>query len=496
MIGASFSGNLGDIINRAPQPDGAYVDTASGQVLTMPEMEAAAARLAGSFLESFPRGARVAIIAQNGIPLTLSYLALMRAGMVAIPISYRIPADTVAYILHDSGCTAALINGTYRDLLPSGFPATTFEGARFEQMRASEPISSVTPDPGDLCEILYTSGSTGRPKGVPLDHAGQLWALDLFVKATGDSPQSTIIVAPAYHMNGLFFTTVALALGWRTFSMPSFDARPFLELAAKERVTLLSGIPTMFAMMARQTDLIATLDLTSVEAVTIGSAPLTQALIDRVKAIFPNAKLRNSYGTTESGPAMFGPHPAGLDRPALALGHPYEGVEWKLADGTKNEGKLLTRTPAVMRGYLNLPQVNAERLSNGWYDTGDIVRFDEKGFFYFVGRADDMFVCGGENIYPGEVEKLLERHPAVLQAAVLPVGDEIKGQIPVAFIVKAEGAQASAEEIKQFALSNGPAYAHPRAITFLDSLPIGGTHKVDRAALKPFALEMAKSLGR
>jgi acyl-CoA synthetase (AMP-forming)/AMP-acid ligase II len=278
--------------------------------------------------------------------------------------------------------------------------------------------------------------------------------------------------------------------------MPSFDARAFLELAAKERVTMLSGIPTMFAMMARQTDLLDRLDLTSVEAVTIGSAPLTQALIDRVKSIFSNAQLRNSYGTTESGPAMFGPHPDGLDRPPLSLGYPYPGVEWKLVDGSATEGKLLTRTPAVMRGYLNLLQVNAERLNDGWYDTGDVVRVDENGFFYFVGRADDMFVCGGENIYPGEVEKLLERHPGVLQAAILPVEDEIKGQIPIAFIVKAEGANVTAEEIKQFALTNGPAYAHPRAVVLLDSLPVGGTHKVDRAALMVAAKDVALALDR
>lgn len=496
MIAGSASGNLGDIVCKAPQADGAYVDMATGQAYAMADIEIAAARLAGGFAKRFKRGARVAIIASNGAPLTLSYLALMRAGLVAVPISYRLPAETIAYILEDSDCAAALIDERYRDLLPPGFPVTAFESDEFANLMAADPIDPVTPEAGQLCEILYTSGSTGRPKGVPLDHAGQLWALDLFVKATGDAPQTTIIVAPAYHINGLFFTTVALTLGWRTFSMPTFDARAFLELAAKERATMLSGIPTMFAMMARQSDLLDTLDLSSVTAVTIGSAPLTQALIDRVKSIFPKAMLRNSYGTTESGPAMFGPHPDGIDRPPLALGYPYPGVEWKLVDGSATEGKLLTRTPAVMNGYLNLPAVNAERLNDGWYDTGDVVRFDENGFFYFVGRADDMFVCGGENIYPGEVEKLLERHPAVLQAAVLPAEDEIKGQIPIAFIVRSVGAEVGAEEVKQFALANGPAYAHPRAVVFLDTLPIGGTHKVDRSALKDAAKEAAMALGR
>ena len=259
---------------------------------------------------------------------------------------------------------------------------------------------------------------------------------------------------------------------------------------------MLSGIPTMFAMMARETDLIERLDFSSVKTVLIGSAPLTLALIDRVKAIFAEAEVRNSYGTTECGPAMFGPHPQGLPRPPLALGYPYPDVEWRLEDGSATEGRLVTRTPAVFGRYLNLPDVTAQRLADGWYDTGDIVRHDADGFFYFVGRADDMFVCGGENIYPGEVEKLIERHTAVLQAAVLPASDPIKGAIPIAFVVPVEGARCDPEDVKRFTLEHGPAYAHPRKVVLLDALPVGGTHKVDRKALEPLAEKIARELGR
>lgn len=490
------SGNLGDIVGCGLHADAAYVDAASGEALTLEALDARAARMAGGVAARFSRGTRVAIIAENGTPFTLAYLALMRAGLVAVPLSQRLPAETIAYMIDDSDCAAALCDARFAGLLPPALPKIIIGSSDFDALLAADHIAPVRPAAGELCEILYTSGSSGRPKGVPLDHAGQLWALGKFLDASGPDFQRTVIVAPAYHMNGLFFTTVALALGWRTVSMPKFDARGFLETVARERSTLLSGIPTMFAMMARQEDLLAALDLTSVTALTIGSAPLTQALIDRVSAIFPNAEIRNSYGTTESGPALFGPHPAGLARPPLALGYPYQGAEWKLAGGTADQGRLLTRSPAVMRGYLNLPQVNAERLSDGWYDSGDIVRRDAQGFFYFVGRADDMFVCGGENIYPGEIEKLLERHPGVLQAAVLPVEDAIKGMIPVAFVVPAPGADITAQEVKAFALHHGPAYAHPRAVALLDALPIGTTHKVDRKALAEPARMLAATLQR
>lgn len=490
------TGNLGDIVLTSGGPRSAYLDEATGAAMTLAELDAAAARLAGGFAARFDRGACVAIVADNGLPFILSYLALMRAGLVAAPISYRLPADTIAYMLDDSACVAVLAHRKYMAALPAGIPAIDLEGADFTAMLAAEPITPIVPDAGEICEILYTSGSTGRPKGVPLDHAGQIWALEQFVRAVGEAPETTLIAAPAYHMNGLFLTTVSLALGWRTVSMPRFEPRAYLQLIARERCTALSGIPTMLAMAARERDLLATLDLTSVRTVTIGSAPLTDALIDRVRAIFPGAELRNSYGTTEAGPAMFGPHPRGVPRPPLALGYPYPGVELRLADGDNRQGRLLTKTPAVTPGYLNLPLVNAERITDGWYDTGDVVRRDDDGFYYFVGRADDMFICGGENIYPGEIEKLLERHPAVLQAAVIPAEDEIKGQIPIAFVVKAPGADVGADDLKQFTLDRGPAFAHPRAIAFIDALPIGGTHKVDRSALKGKAAEIAAGLGR
>jgi acyl-coenzyme A synthetase/AMP-(fatty) acid ligase len=253
----------------------------------------------------------------------------------------------------------------------------------------------------------------------------------------------------------------------------------------------------MFALIARERDLLASLDLSSVRLVTIGSAPLTDALIARVQDIFPGAVVQNGYGTTEAGPSVFGPHPDGVPRPPLSLGYPLSDIQLQLSGGTSDdEGVLMLRTPALMPGYLNLPAVTAQRVRDGWYDTGDVMRRGEHGFFYFVGRADDMFICGGENLYPGEIEKLLERHPAVAQAAVVPAPDEIKGEIPVAFVVLAPGQQATAEEIRAHALRHGPAFAHPRAVVFVDAIPGATTHKVDRSALRDAAIAAAAARDR
>jgi acyl-CoA synthetase (AMP-forming)/AMP-acid ligase II len=131
-------------------------------------------------------------------------------------------------------------------------------------------------------------------------------------------------------------------------------------------------------------------------------------------------------------------------------------------------------------------------LKDGWLDTGDILKRDAQGWLYFVGRADDMFVCGGENIYPGEVESLLERHPDVMQAAVVPAPNELKAHVPYAYVVRRPGATTTEDAIKQYALKNGPVYAHPRRVFFVDALPLAGTNKIDRKALQARAAETAK----
>jgi acyl-CoA synthetase (AMP-forming)/AMP-acid ligase II len=178
-----------------------------------------------------------------------------------------------------------------------------------------------------------------------------------------------------------------------------------------------------------------------------------------------------------------------------SIGAPYEGTEAALIDssGTRvdgaGEGELVLRNPGVLLAYHNLPEETAKRVRDGWYHTGDIARRDTDGFYYFVGRTDDMFVCGGENIFPIEVEQLLERHPAVHQAYVMPFEHEMKGEVPYAFVVLRAGAHATEDELKQFALAHGPAYQHPRRVFFLRQLPLAGTNKIDQKQLRAWVAD-------
>jgi len=234
-------------------------------------------------------------------------------------------------------------------------------------------------------------------------------------------------------------------------------------------------------------------DLSSVQRVLIGSAPLTEALFDSVQALFPDALVTNGYGTTEAV-LEFGPHPEGLPRPKIALGHQHPKVELRLVDPATGDdsdsGELWVRSPGVMTGYHGLPDVNAERLTDGWYHTGDLMWRDDDGWYFFVGRVDDMFVCAGENIYPDSVEQMLEQHPAIHQAVVVPVPDELKGQLPAAFVRVEPGHDIGEDDVKQHALANGPAYAHPRWVFFVDEIPLASTAKIDRNGLVTRAAEL------
>jgi long-chain acyl-CoA synthetase len=497
--------NLGDIL-RLPALAGrpAFLDLRrpeSPLSLTAHELDAAIVAVARGLIRRRIRvGDRIGILAENRLEFLITYLGAMRMGAIAVPVNFKLPAPTIAHIFRDSSIDLAFADAKRAAQVPTDVPSISYDAeGEFEHFLDPGPLETFVPTDEDLAEILYTSGSTGLPKGVPLSHRGQLWALSHYCEELDERTpiERTLVVAPLYHMNGLFFTTVALANRVTVVSQPRFEARSYLRTVAEQRCTILSGIPTMFALMVRERGLIAQLDFSSVHDVSIGSAPLTDALLGQIEELFPQAHVSNGFGTTEAGPSVFGPHPQGLPAPPLSLGYPRSSISWRLVDGpTKSQGVLALRTPALMRGYLNLPQVTAEKMRDGWYLTGDIMRHDENGFFFFVGRADDMFVCGGENIYPGEVEKLLEHHPDVAQALVVPAPDDIKGQIPVAFIVSRPGRRPSAAAIKQYALENGAVYAHPRFVEFLDHLPVSGTHKIDRAALVKEAARLSRAAGR
>jgi len=298
-------------------------------------------------------------------------------------------------------------------------------------------------------------------------------------------------------MNALAVCQAALAQHDTIILLPGFTATSYIAAASAHRATVLTSVPTMIAMALREREALAQSDLSSVAAVRMGSAPVSPGLMAAVRRSFPGAAIGNFYGTTEAGPIVFAAHPEGRPTPDLSVGIAHPQVELRLVAGDDRnacEGVLQMRCPALMNGYHNLPEATARAMTeDGFYITGDVFRRDVEGFYYFVGRADDMFVSGGENVYPGEVEKLLERHPDIHQAVVVPVADELKYQKPVAFVVPRPGAAPSEAQVKEFALANAAPYLHPRRVWFLAELPLAGTNKIDRRALIERAARLLSS---
>lgn len=501
------AGNLGYFCHRPARAHAerlAVIDLHGGRErrLSYAEVDEAMDRVASALrTRGLAPGDRVVLSAGNRVEFVTAMYGAMRAGLVPVPINTRQGAETIAYIIADSGARGAIVepavNETVMRLVDEAGLAVRFAlgdapagWESFEAVTAAAALPFEPPrlPPGAWSFLPYTSGSTGRPKGVVLDHAGQLWWVGALLRHWPPGEGSrTLTAMPLYHKNAMAGAVKPmLSAGGSVVIMERFEPMAFIEALARYRITRSGGVPAAFSMMLRHRDLIRSLDLSALQVLVIGSAPVSPELAAQIQEAFGCA-VGESYGLTEGGPVMLGPPTDGRPVPRGSAGAAWPEGEVKLVgpDGREHptDGELWVRNPGVTPGYHGLPEVNAQRLQDGWLRTGDLFHRDAEGFYYFRGRTDDMFTCGGENVYPKEVEDLLLHHPAVVDACVVPVEHKVKGMVPAALVMLRAPDAATPDEIRRWTLERGPAYAHPRIVEIVDAIPLNGAGKNDRAVV-------------
>jgi long-chain acyl-CoA synthetase len=395
-----------------------------------------AARVAGGLRAlGVRRGDRVAIRLGNGIDWCVSFFGIQMAGAVAVPINTRFAEIEVEYVVTDSGSNVVILPG---QPLPDG-PAFAVEDL----------------EPGDLSAIFYTSGTTGFPKGATTTHEAFLSNIET-CRRVGDLPfdgtTRNLISVPLFHVTGCNSQLLPSCEGGGTVViMPAFDVKLFLQTITTERLNTLTTVPAIFWLAINQPDF-REIDTSAISRVSYGGAPMPPDLVGKLMEAFPNARLGNGFGLTECcSVATFLPHEHSRVRPE-SVGFAAPVVDLKLTDVDAETcaGELLIRGPNVSRGYWNKPEATAETFVDHWLHTGDMARIDEQGFVEIVDRKKDMINRGGENVYCVEVENALAAFPAVFEAAVTAVPDQMMGEKVGAVIVPKPGQPIDIDELVAF----------------------------------------------
>ena len=441
-------------------------------------------------------GDRIAILAENSPQYLEMYAALPAAGFVIVPLNTRHAEPELRYALEDAGAKLLITDrgpDTLSDLVDTVICLPGQYESLLDEADAMELGVGVTED--SLAGLFYTGGTTGASKGVMLSHRNLI--SNTFHNMTISQPSQEdvwLILAPMFHAAG---TNGVLGAIWSAscqIPLRAFNPATALDLIEEHRVTCTLGVPAMVAALT-ELQLVEPRDTSSLRLFLHGASPIATEVVRRASQAFPSAEFVHVYGATETAPLVTGVRNEQLflDEPrGRSCGQALLGVQIKIVDQDGNElstgevGEVAAKGPNIMQGYWRKPEQTAEVLRDGWYHTGDLGRLDADGYLYLVDRAKDMIVTGGENVYCSEVEEVLYKHPAVLEAAVIGVPDGRWGEAVHAVVVQREA--VTAEELIEFCRDHIAGYKLPKAITFSETeLPKSGPGKILKRELrKPF----------
>jgi long-chain acyl-CoA synthetase len=479
-------------------------------------------------------GDRVGLYLPNTLEYPESYFGVLKAGGVVVPLNLMLDDGSLRYVVRDAGVehvvsTPLLAAGVERDRVSVSPPGELFADTSVEKLylsggdvsgvdvvdyegAVSQASGDVDTDRGgdDLAVQMYTSGTTGDPKGVLLTHRNILTALESFTKTAPrlDPDNTLLLVLPLFHIYGLnALLTTHLYSGAVVVLQATPEPRPVLDSLDEHEVDTFPAVPAILRKVhnvySRNPE---EYDIDSLETVGSGAAPLSDEVKDEITEDW-DVVMGEGWAMTETAAAgAVLRQGTDLWKPSGCVGKPMHNVELRLVDPDTGdvvvshrvldattpppderyvgaEGEIAVRGPQVFDGYHGLPEKTDEVFDDeGWFHTGDVAELDEDGDLWIRGRTDDMIHVGGENVYPEQVENVLNDHPAVTEAGAAGVPHEVKGEAPVAFVVSEDGIGEGV--LRRYALERLPSYAHPRRVFFVDDVPRSATQKVQRYRLR------------
>jgi fatty-acyl-CoA synthase len=456
------------------------------------------------------RGDRIAILARDGVEHLDCFFACGKTGAIHTPLNWRLHARELLQLIELTAPKVLIYSDEFTDQVAlieaetrharAAIPHYLYLGraAKNPVLHYDDTLRSAPATPA-FCEalteedtacILFTGGTTGLPKGAMISHRMICW--NAFNTVIHDLHHEDIYlcVFPLFHAGGLFaYLSSQVILGNTTVLLPQFDPHRVLELVERERVTVFAAVPTMYQMMTQASNW-RTADLGSLRFCTSGGAPLPVPLIEhysREKGV----SFKQGFGMTEFGPGLFALSHEDAIRKAGSIGRPNFFVEARVVDkqnrplGAGSVGELVLKGPSRCSGYFNDAQASAKFLDDGgWFHSGDLVYFDEEGYFYVTDRMKDMFISGGENVYPAEIEAALYRHPGVQMCAVIGIADSKWGEAGKAFVVLKPDVAATEVELTRFLTEQLAPYKVPKHVVFKQELPLSGMGKILKQRLR------------
>jgi fatty-acyl-CoA synthase len=450
------------------------------------------------------KGDRVAILAKDGYEHLDVFFACSKLGAIHTALNWRLHWQELLEIFHSTTPKLLVFSDDFRgnvEQLAAHYALITLHldgdgvdgSLDFEEALQSATDAPVTTDDlqiEDIAALIFTGGTTGLPKAAQVSHRMIAWNTLNTVIHDITHDDVYLNVFPMFHTGGLFvYTLPQVIFGGTTILLRQFDPIQVLDLLEGEHATVFAAVPTMYQMLTQAPNW-EKADLSSLRFCTSGGAPLPVPLVEkytREKGI----RFKQGFGMTEFGPGIFALAPEDAIRKAGSIGRPNFFVEARIVDGANHflgpdqEGELVLKGPSYCSGYFNNPEASAEAVDeSGYFHTGDVARYDPEGYFYIVDRKKDMFISGGENVYPAEIEKVLYQHPAVHMCAVIGLPDPKWGEVGKACVVLKPKAGATEDELLQFMNDRLAKYKVPKSVVILPELPISAAGKILKRELK------------